>query len=189
MTMNPRSVAFPCSSNALSQGVTALGLMLLTFGLPLVWSGRALGHAVVLNYQPIQEIEIQASYDSGEPMAGGQVLIYAPDTPTQPIMQGLTDDQGRFRFQPDGDRPGYWQVQVRQAGHGGRLNILVESPQSDPTSELAPELTIERSQVEQMGQPGTYTPLQLGIMVGAVFWGSFGTACFFWSKKQSSVPN
>lgn len=175
----------------LPQGSYTLGVILFTLGMSLVWPARALGHRVILEYQPIREIEIQASYDTGEPMDGGQVLIYAPDAPTDPLIQGLTDDQGRFRFQPDGDRPGYWQVQVRQSGHGGRLNILVESPQSVPTSASTspPEFTTERSQVEWLEPSGSYTPLQLGIMTAAIFWGSFGTACFFWSKKQSSAPS
>lgn len=162
----------------------------VALGMVVGSAGMVFAHRLLLNYEPIAEIEIQATYDSGEAMAGGQVLIYKPDNPQEPIMQGLTDDQGRFRFQPDANSPGYWQVQVRQAGHGANLNILVapETPTELSATPLpnSPESpTGQQPLVKSLTPTGVYTPLQLAIMVAAIFWGSFGTACFFWSKKEN----
>ena len=47
----------------------AIGLLLLPLG--------AAAHGVELSYETVQGIEITARYDSGEPMAGGQVAVYS----------------------------------------------------------------------------------------------------------------
>jgi nickel transport protein len=60
-----------------------------------------LAHGAHIDYQPTESIQIQAKYDSGDPMQGAQVMVYSPDDLSDPWTQGTTDDQGRFVFAPD----------------------------------------------------------------------------------------
>lgn len=138
----------------------------------------AFAHGVKLTQQPTSAIEIQAAYDSGTPMVNAQVNVYAPDNPASPWRVGVTDDQGVFVFVPDPQKSGYWEVQVRQAGHGGVVSIPV-----------GPDLGIGKSTpapVQSSGS-GVYNPLQKGIMLGSVIWGLVGTALFFSRRKSEGA--
>ncbi|SDW46592.1 carboxypeptidase-like regulatory domain-containing protein [Roseicitreum antarcticum] len=79
-------------------------------------------HAAHIEAEVVPTIHLQARYDTGGPMAGAQVIIYAPDAPGDVWARGQTDDAGRFQFIPDA-LPGRWSVQVRQAGHGAMVYI------------------------------------------------------------------
>jgi len=105
-----------------------------------------------------------AAYDSGEPMAGAQVTIYAPDDPSTPWLTGVCDDEGRFSFTPDTAKTGTWDVQVRQAGHGDIVHIPIG--------------------VASTGNGGGgNTPLQIVLMAVCVVWGSIGTALYFARRR------
>jgi nickel transport protein len=138
--------------------ISALVLCLL---LPL----PAQAHGAKIDYRVDVVIEIFARYDSGEPMAGAQVSVYAPDDPVTPWLNGVCDDEGHFRFAPDTSRPGTWDVQVRQAGHGDIVHI--------PVGE---------GSVGTAGAGG-YTPLQIVLMAACVVWGAVGTSLYFWRRK------
>lgn len=140
-------------------------LCILTLG--LVLPVRAYAHGVNIEYTTNVEIELVAAYDTGEPMAGAQVVIYAPDDPTHPWLTGACDDEGRFSFTPDTSKPGIWDVQVRQAGHGDIIHIPVGG---DTTA---------------AGGIGGYTTLQIGLMAACVVWGSVGTALYFSRRRQA----
>ena len=129
--------------------------------LGLVLPIKALAHGADIEYTVDMAIEIVATYDNGEPMAGAQVTIYAPDAPSTPWLTGVCDDEGRFTFVPDTSKPGIWVVQVRQAGHGDIVHI--------PIGEGA----------MVAGSTGGYTPLQIVLMAACVVWGSVGTALYF----------
>ncbi|HOL17660.1 MAG TPA: carboxypeptidase regulatory-like domain-containing protein [Bacillota bacterium] len=138
--------------------LTAIGLLLLP--------NAAAAHGVELSYETVQGIEITARYDSGEPMAGGQVTVYAPDNPADPWLTGTCDDAGKFFFTPDPEQPGWWEVQVRLAGHGDLIRIETGAgggPAADGTG---------------------FTTLQKLVMVLAVAWGLAGTALFFSRRKS-----
>lgn len=124
-------------------------------------------HGANVEYTSNIEIEIEARYDSGEPMAGGQVVVYAPDDATTPWLTGVCDDEGRFRFTPDNARPGIWDVQVRLAGHGDIVHIPVG----------------EASSVTDSG--GGYSSQQIALMSACVVWGSIGTALYFSRRRQA----
>jgi nickel transport protein len=124
-------------------------------------------HGVNINYTSNVEVEIIATYDSGTPMAGAQVAVYAPDDPTTPWLTGICDGEGRFSFTPDTARPGIWDVQVRLAGHGGMIHIPVGG---DTTT--------------ADGQGG-FSHLQIGIMSACVIWGSIGTALYFSKRRKT----
>ncbi len=138
-------------------------------------AGTALAHGATIHYETRTAlvVTIHATFDTGDPMAGGQVTIYTPDDPLNPWETGVCDAQGRYTFTPDPAIPGTWEVQVRQAGHGDMVYVDV-APSEDNT---APAAT-----TSQLTGPGTgagYTPLQYVVMGVAVVWGFVGTALYF----------
>ena len=146
------------------RGLGAVGGLIagVTVGTAAAW-----GHGVDIQSRSSQVIEIQAAYDSGEPMATAQVRVYAPDDPETPRFMGQTDEQGRYQFAPDG--PGDWEVAVRQAGHGEITVIPVTE-----AGAIAPTYQADSG----------LSPLQRGLMAGAVTWGCVGTALYFRRSKR-----
>ncbi len=140
--------------------VTCL-ILALTIGLGLPITAYA--HGARIEYTVSTTIDIVAAYDSGEPMAGAQVAVYAPSDPTTPRLTGVCDDEGRFSFTPDSSEPGTWDVQVRQAGHGDIVHIPIGGNSG--------------------GSGGGYTPLQIILMAACVIWGSIGTALYFLRRR------
>ncbi|NJO41360.1 MAG: carboxypeptidase regulatory-like domain-containing protein [Cyanobacteria bacterium CRU_2_1] len=149
--------------------------------LPLVllpalgFQGSAVAHGIKIDHQTVQAVQINAIYDTGEPMADAQVAIYTPDNPSEPWLTGTTDAKGHFIFTPDPTKAGNWEVSVRQAGHGGIVNVSVRGT----TGGAEPNPTADGL--------GNYTPLQKGVMAGAVIWGFVGTALFFSRRKQQNA--
>jgi nickel transport protein len=117
-------------------------------------------HGAKIEYTVSMAVQIQAAYDSGEPMAGGQVTVYAPNDPATPWLKGECDEEGRFIFTPDPAIPGTWDVQVRQAGHGDIVHIP-----------LGEEMALSGG--------GGFTTLQIVLMSASVIWGLVGTALYF----------
>ena len=135
-------------------------VLLLALLLALGMTATASAHGVKLQYKISMAVEILAAYDTGEPMAGAQIAVYAPDDPTTPWLTGVCDEEGHFSFTPDPSKAGTWDVQVRQSGHGGMIHIPIG---------------------EGMAVAGGtgYTPLQIVLMAACVVWGLVGTALFF----------
>jgi nickel transport protein len=138
-----------------------IGVLVLSLLLPT----QALAHGVNIQYSSDIKIEIVARYDTGTPMAGAQVTVYAPDDPSTPWLTGVCDDEGRFSFTPDASIPGSWDVQVRLAGHGG----IVHVPVGEGTA--------------TSGGIGGYSYLQIGLMAACVIWASIGTALYFRRRR------
>ncbi|MEL7035419.1 MAG: carboxypeptidase-like regulatory domain-containing protein [Cyanobacteria bacterium J06592_8] len=167
-----------------------LGLVLLSslsssFGL----LEKASAHGVKIEHRTTQTIEINAQYDTGKPLSNAQVTIYAPDDPTTPWQQGKTDEQGNFVFTPDPTQGGYWDVKVRQAGHGGLTSIPVVSDSNTTQfyqSELSENQEIQGSFYSKVSTG--LSPIQQGLMMGSMLWGCVGTALFFskFNAKHSS---
>ena len=141
---------------------------LLILGLPIMLGlpMKAHAHGVVIEYTVDMAIEIVATYDNGEPMAGAQVVVYAPDDPSTPWLTGVCDDQGRFTFVPDASKPGTWDIQVRKAGHGGMVHIPIGEDTVATTG------------------AGGYTVLQIALMAACVIWGFVGTG-FYFSRRRA----
>ena len=141
--------------------------VLIALGLAVTLAPVALAHGARVEYTIRMAVEIRAAYDSGEPMAGGQVTVYAPDDPSTPWLEGACDEEGRFTFTPDAALPGTWDVQVRQAGHGDMVHIPVG---------------------EDMALSGGtgYAPLQIVLMGVCVVWGFVGTALFFSRSRREA---
>ncbi|MBO8128354.1 MAG: carboxypeptidase regulatory-like domain-containing protein [Peptococcaceae bacterium] len=139
-------------------------LLILFLSIP----AAASAHGAKISYQITKAIEITATYDTGEPLSGGQVTIYAPDNPSTPWRKAKCDENGKYIFIPDPSKPGTWDVQVRQAGHGDMIHI----PIGEGTAEAA------------SGSTG-YTPLQIVLMAACVVWGFVGTTLFFARRRGS----
>jgi nickel transport protein len=138
-------------------------MLLIAAMLTLLTVTSAYAHGAKIEYRLLQTVEITALYDTGEPIQGGQVTVYAPSDPATPYLTGTTDEQGRFSFTPDPEILGTWDVQVRQAGHGDIVHI----PLGD----------------RQATRGGTgFTTLQIVVMGACVLWGLSGTALYF-SKR------
>jgi nickel transport protein len=144
-------------------------VLLLLSVLLLSTPGPTWAHGAKIEYTVGLSVELQATYDTGEPMTAGQVTVYAPDDPATPWLTGVCDEDGRFVFAPDPDKPGTWDVQVRQAGHGDMVHIEIGAVAA--TS----------------GSSGLTTP-QILLMAACVAWGSIGTALFFSRKRGAEVP-
>ena len=134
--------------------------VLLSVVLALWPAMTAFAHGARIEYEISMAIDIVASYDTGDPMAGGQVTVYAPDDPSTPWLTGVCDEEGRFTFTPDPSIPGTWDVQVRQSGHGDIVHI-----------------PIGKGMVASGGTG--FTALQIVLMGICVVWGFVGTALFF----------
>jgi len=130
--------------------------------LPLVMPVQAaMAHGVDLSIAPRDGIEVVATFEGGEAMAEAQVAVFVPDEPAEPWLTGTTDEEGRFFFVPDATMAGTWEVQVRQAGHGGIVRIEVS--EAGTAEEVRTGLS----------------NLQKAVMALAVIWGSVGTALYF----------
>ncbi len=138
-----------------------IATLVIMLSIPLA----AHGHGVDIEYQTTKAVELTAKYDTGEPVSNGQVSIYAPGDPTTPWKTGQCDENGRFTFTPDPSKTGTWDIQVRQAGHGGMIHI---------------EQGEEGAAVGGTG----YTTPQIVLMVACVVWGLTGTALYFKRGKN-----
>ncbi|TVQ84761.1 MAG: carboxypeptidase regulatory-like domain-containing protein [Chromatiaceae bacterium] len=132
----------------------------------------ALGHAALVEAEMVAAIRLHAQFDTGEPMAAAQVILYAPDNPAQAWARGTTDPAGRYLFAPDPAVPGRWTVQVRQAGHGAVAYIDVGADDG-----AAPVVAVA-------GGGGPTGPLQRAVMVALVAWGALGTALYFRRRRR-----
>ena len=128
-------------------------------------STTAYGHGARIDYTVNMTIDIVAKYDTGEPMGGAQVIVYAPDDPSNPWLTGVCDDEGRFSFTPDTSRPGTWTIQARQSGHGDIVHI----PIGEATAVT--------------GGAGGYTILQIVLMAVCGIWGFVGSALYFSRRR------
>lgn len=136
---------------------------LLTMGL----TGAVYAHGARIEYTLSTAVELVATYDTGEPMAGGQVTVYAPDDPATPWLTGECDDEGRYVFMPDPDKLGTWDVQVRQAGHGDIVHIAIGEGVAGSGG-------------------GGLSVAQIVLMAACAIWGFVGTALFFVSRGRTA---
>jgi len=137
-------------------------IMLISGLILLLFPGGVSAHGVDLTAESVNALEVIALYDSGLPMAGGQVTIYAPDDPLEPWLTGICDQEGRFVFVPDYSKPGLWEIQVRLAGHGELIRFEVTTAE----------------EVVAGGSRGL-SLLQKIVMALVIAWGAVGTALYF----------
>lgn len=110
-------------------------------------------------------ITVTALFDSGEPMAEAQVIIYAPDNPSEAYATVLADENGVATFEVDTARNGTWDIAVRTAGHGEMLHIPVEGDGSIALVDFSGPSVLTRTL-----QAGAV----VAILVGIAFYSSKG---------------
>ncbi len=147
--------------------VASLLLLLAGFFAPGV-----LAHGTSISYTTDMAVIVVAAFDTGEPMDGAQVTVYAPGDPLNPWLTGTCNDEGEFLFVPDRSQPGNWEVKVRKSGHGAIMTVPVTTE-----TDAAGGLSIG-------GATPTYTPAQVALMSGMVVWGCIGTALFFANRRH-----
>ncbi|MBK1734470.1 hypothetical protein CKO15_04050 [Halorhodospira abdelmalekii] len=167
--------------------VTAGGIA----GLLALAPSVALGHAALLDAEATTAVRLHAHYDTGDPMAEAQVIIYAPDDPASAWSRGTTDAEGRYLFAPDPELPGRWTVQVRQAGHGAVAHVEIGpagggddtagAEGADAAGDSAPAVVAVTGDSTESGA------LQRVVMVALVAWGALGTALFFWRRRRGDA--
>lgn len=166
----------------------ASGLFAWTLGNPL----PAIAHGVQLTHQTLEAVEVQALYDNGDPMSNAQVTVYTPNDPETPWQQGTADENGRFLFAPDPSQAGNWTVRVRQAGHGGIVNLAI-APETPPEAAVAPPNATSVPEVAPSSgtlsvQSPSVNPLPTGLAIASGVWGFVGTALFFSRFNNSNGP-
>lgn len=149
----------------------------MAFVLGAILPQAALPHAAFVTAQEVQAISIRGQYDTGTPMDGAQVIVYAPDNPAQPWTTGTADDLGRFLLFPDRSLTGRWTVQMRQAGHGAVVYVEIGAAEG---AQIAP-MSTARSQ-----GPGL---IQRLVMMALVAWGALGTVLFFWRRRGGDASS
>ncbi|MGK7911248.1 MAG: carboxypeptidase regulatory-like domain-containing protein [Synechococcus sp.] len=158
-------------------------------------------HGVNVTHDAGEAVRVQASYDSGEPMAAAQVSVFAPGNVETPWITGTTDPTGNFAFVPDFTQTGRWEVQVRLAGHGDIVYVPVEDVST--AAELSSNASQNTEESESLAPPATRSPsravaspprspvgLSIGqkLVMGAVFsWGCVGTALYV--KRKTIKPS
>ncbi|NET10855.1 MAG: DUF4198 domain-containing protein [Symploca sp. SIO2B6] len=78
------------------------------------------------------QLDIQVLFSNGDPFEDAPVQIYSPDNFETPILEGTTDAEGRFSFNPetipmeqDVDF-GEWKMKIGELGHGDILMVPVD---------------------------------------------------------------
>jgi len=118
------------------------------------------------------EVDVTATFETGEPMTDAQVLIYTPTDLQTPWATGKTDSKGQFSFTPEADQPGLWEITVRKAGHGHTTTLPVGDTEAGGT-------------LNNLSGSSTAPPAQRWISMAAIVWGFIGTALFFSRKTQA----
>jgi len=107
--------------------------LIVAFTMPTFAHGVRISHSIDAR---TGEITVTAEFDTGEVLDEAAVIIFAPDDLVNPWDTGTMDDSGSFTFTPDYEIEGFWDIQVRKAGHGGIVNVEI-------TEDMMPALEAE----------------------------------------------
>lgn len=112
-----------------------IATLLLAMTIVMLYAMPTLAHGVRITHvidETTGEITVTAAFDTGEVLDEAQVIIFAPDDLINPWQVGAADETGSYTFLPDYDIEGFWDIQFRQAGHGGLINVEI-------TADMMPE--------------------------------------------------
>lgn len=86
----------------------------------------AFAHSVETNYHLQADLlEIEAVFSTGEAFEDADVVVHPPSESDIPEIQGLTDQEGKFIFEPDYSIVGDWSVEIGEGSHWDKLVIPV----------------------------------------------------------------
>ncbi|MBK8021000.1 MAG: hypothetical protein IPK19_06100 [Chloroflexi bacterium] len=110
-------------------------LVALAAAMPVLAHGVRVTHTI----DPTTgEVTLTGAFDTGEPFADAQVIIFAPSDLVTPWATGVANADGVYTFLPDYTIEGYWEIQMRLAGHGGLINLEIRA---DMAPAAPPEAT------------------------------------------------
>jgi nickel transport protein len=169
----------------------------------LIFQPNTHAHGIKIIPEINQAISLQAEYDSGLPMQQAQVIVYAPNQPNKPWMQGITNEEGKFIFIPDSKLSGNWQIKVSQAGHGNSINVPYSPPKivaekstvisnnsnNNQTKNLTNNQLINNSPTDNSSILSENYQLQKSLMIASIVWGCVGTALFFARTKSPNFSD
>ena len=110
--------------------------IVLAFAMPTLAHGVRINHTID---ETTGEITVMAAFDTGEVLDEAAVIIFAPDDLINPWSTGVMDETGSYTFIPDYTLEGFWDIQVRKAGHGGLINIEISQdmmPEDPPEDDI-----------------------------------------------------
>ena len=110
--------------------------IVLAFAMPTFAHGVRINHTID---EATGEITVMAAFDTGEVLDEAAVIIFAPDDLINPWSTGVMDETGSYTFIPDYTLEGFWDIQVRKAGHGGLINIEISQdmmPEDPPEDDI-----------------------------------------------------
>lgn len=111
--------------------------LMMVIAMPTAAHGVRLNHMID---ETTGEITVTAEFDTGEVLNDAAVVIYAPDDLINPWQTGSMDDSGSYTFMPDYSIEGFWDIQIRKAGHGGLINVeITEEMMPDTPPESTPD--------------------------------------------------
>jgi nickel transport protein len=147
-------------------------VLLVCLSLTLIGSLPALAHSVLTDYRLVANaLEIQSNFSTGEALEGAEVVVYAPNDPTRPWMQGKTDQNGVFLFQPDRTLAGEWSIKIGEGDHGDILSV--------PVSEQGVDLdAISQTPYDAPHAVTQQSPLVKQMVVAGVLLSGLGVAGF-----------
>ncbi|MCW6038886.1 hypothetical protein K4A83_21860 [Spirulina subsalsa FACHB-351] len=89
---------------------------------------QAFAHSLETFYE-LQDktLEIHALFSTEEPFEDADVLVHPPSDSGLETLHAFTDQQGRFRFEPDYNIPGIWSVEIGEDNHWDLLTIPVST--------------------------------------------------------------
>lgn len=151
----------------------------------------ATAHGANITIKDVRAYEIEAVYDSGDPMAKAQVSVFGSENPQVPVDTGITDEQGRWVW--IAKQPGNWTFQVRQAGHGGLadLEVFAQGEGVDlvsPDGATADDSASSQALAAHQTRGSAASPMPRWIAIGSIVWGAIGTALFFSRRSSTSPP-
>ncbi len=103
---------------------------LLALSLVLCFAGAGSAHRVnVFAFVDGDAIQVECSFSRSQKVKNGKLVITDLETGA-PLLEGITDDQGMFRFRPA--------EEILRAGHGLRILLLAEEGHQDAW-QISPE--------------------------------------------------
>ncbi len=148
----------------------------IIFTAGIIYSGNiAWAHGVsydMLETSPT--VTFKSHFSTGDPIAYGEVLVYAPKNDEIEFQNGRTDQNGVFSFLPDS--AGIWKVEV-DGGLGHKLFFNVDVAESDDN-------TLAGKTGENYLQAGNTIKALLGISL--IFNLCLAAFCLRKSKKNES---
>lgn len=140
----------------------------------VLFPAPSFAHSVQTDYQLVSDaLEIQSTFSTGEAVEGATVVIYAPNDPTKPWLQGKTDQNGSFQFQPDRTLVGEWSVKIGEGDHGDILSVPVTNQGVDVNA------------ISQNPYDAPHGFARQTLAVGVLLGSSLGTSWWMrWRKRK-----